>query len=410
MTQAGKYGHGAPAFGVGISVVSWNEDYALLRVHALAVSLLVCTLISTAVFAQNAGQSAKPPPPAVGYVEAAEKDVTPTRKFVGRIEAVQRVELRARITGFLEKQLVDDGAQVKKGDMLFVIEQPPFSAQVQIAQANLEAAKAQQANTKVQLERAEELVKRGNIPRATVDERRADYLVAKASVSQMEAALEDQLITYTYTEITSPIDGRMGRASVKVGNLVSPESGVLATVVKQDPVYATFNVSEKAYLRFRRDAEQNGASNGESLNLVKLRLQLSDQTLYEHPGTLDFADVQVDASTDTVALRGTFPNPDGLLIDQQFVVVVAQAKTPQSALLIPRSSVGVDQRGTFVMAVGEGNKVEQRPIQMGDQFGNEVVVTGGLKAGDKVITEGIAKVRSGIEVTPTPASVPQPKE
>jgi membrane fusion protein (multidrug efflux system) len=375
----------------------------------LAGSLLVCTLFATAAYAQDSGQPAKPPPPAVGYVEAAEKDVTPSRNFVGRIEAVARAELRARVTGFLEKQLVEDGAEVKKGDVLFVIEQAPFSAQVQIAEANLEAAKAQQENTKVQLERAEELVKRGNIPRATVDERRADYLVAKASVSQMEAALEDQLITYTYTEITSPIDGRMGRASVKVGNLVSPESGVLATVVKQDPVYATFNVSEKAYLGFRQNAEENGVANGDTLNLVKLRLQLSDQTLYEHPGTLDFADVQVDASTDTVALRGTFPNPDGLLIDRQFVVVVVQAKTPQSALLIPRSSVGVDQRGTFVMTVGDGNKVEQRPIQMGAQFGNEVVVNGGLKAGDKVITEGITKVRPGIEVTPTPASVPQPK-
>lgn len=381
----------------------------MLRVHALAGSLLVCTLFSTAAHAQDSGQPAKPPPPAVGYVEAVEKDVTPSRNFVGRIEAVARAELRARVTGFLEKQLVEDGAEVKKGDMLFVIEQPPFSAQVQIAEANLEAAKAQATNTKVQLERAEELVKRGNIPKATVDERRADYLVAKASVAQMQAALEDQLITYTYTEIQSPIDGRMGRASVKVGNLVSPESGVLATVVKQDPVYATFNVSEKAYLRFRRSAEENGTANSDTLDLVKLRLQLSDQTLYEHPGTLDFADVQVDASTDTVALRGTFPNPDGLLIDRQFVVVVVQAKTPQSALMIPRSSVGVDQRGTFVMAVGDGNKVEQRPIQMGAQFGSEVVVTGGLKAGDKVITEGITKVRPGIEVTPTPASVAQPK-
>lgn len=315
-------------------------------------------------------QPAGAPLPAVGYIEAVQKDVTPSRNFVGRIEAVARAELRARVTGFLEKQLVEDGAEVKKGDVLFVIEQAPFSAQVQIAQANLEAAQAQQENTKVQLERAEELVKRGNIPRATVDERRADYLVAKASVSQMEAALEDQLITYTYTEITSPIDGRMGRASVKVGNLVSPESGVLATVVKQDPVYATFNVSEKEYLRARQNTVNNGASDGDALDLVGLRLRLSDGSIYEHTGALDFAAVQVDASTDTVALRGTFPNPDGILLDRQFVVVVAQAKTPRTALVIPRSAVDVNQRGTFVLAVGTDNKVEQRQIEMGQQFGN----------------------------------------
>ena len=381
----------------------------MLRVHAFAGSLLACSFFAATGYTQEAAQPAKPPLPAVGYVEAAEKDVTPSRNFVGRVEAVERVELRARVTGFLEKQLVADGSEVKKDELVFVIEQPPFSAQVQIAQANLEAAQAQANNTKVQLERAEELVKRGNIPKATVDERRADYLVAKASVSQMEAALKDTLITYTYTEIQSPIDGQMGRATVKVGNLVSPDSGVLATVVKQDTVYVTFNVSEKAFLLFRQNAEQNGNSGSQTLDLVKLRLQLSNQSLYEHTGSLDFADVQVDSSTDTVALRGTFPNPDGLLLDKQFVVVVAQAKTPESALMIPRSTVGVDQRGTFVMAIGEGNKVEQRPIQMGAQFGNEVVVKGGLKAGDKIITEGITKVRPGIEVSPSPATVAQPK-
>ena len=354
-------------------------------------------------FSQGTQSPGQAPVPAVSYVEVVEKDVTPFREFVGRVEAVQRVDLRARITGFLEKQLFEDGADVEEGDLLFVSEQPPFAARVQQAKANLEAAKAQEENARVQLQRAEELVTRGNIPIATVDERRADFLVARASVLQNEAALKDAQITYTYTEIEAPISGQIGRATVKVGNLVSPESGVLAAIVKKDPMYVTFNVAEKEYLQFRQNANRQGNARSENLNLIELELRLSNGAIYGETGTLDFADVQVDASTDTIALRGTFPNPDGLLIDQQFVVVIARTRAPQSAVVVPMTTVGVDQRGTFVMAVGEGNKVEQRMVRTGAQFGPDVVVEEGLQPGDRIITEGVTKVRPGMEVNPVPA-------
>ncbi len=341
--------------------------------------------------------------PAVGVVEAAVKDVTPSKEFVGRVEAVERVDLRARVTGFLERQAFEDGQRVESGNLLFVIEQEPFAVQVQEAKANLEAAKAQQENTKVQLERAEELVERGNIPVATVDERRAAYLVAQASVLQNQAALREAQITYDYTEIRSPINGQIGRANVKAGNLVSPDSGILATVVKKDPMYVTFNVSEKEVLNFRRETAKQSPNGGDGLDRVRLKLRLSDGTMYEQEGNLTFAGVQVDQTTDTLALRGTFPNPENLLIDGQFIQVVALASKPQSALVVPRSTVGVDQRGTFVMVVGEDNKVEQRPVKLGEQFGSEVVVTEGLEAGDKVIAEGLTKIRPGMTVEPSPA-------
>ncbi len=378
----------------------------MLDRHFAHVLALAGVLASSPAVAQDQGKDPARPLPAVSYVEAAERDVTPQASFVGRMEAVQRVDLRARITGFLEEQAVADGARVKQGELLFVIEQPPFDARVQEAEANLEAAKAQRENARVQLERADQLVKRGNIPQATVDERQADFLVAKAVVSQAEAALQSALITYSYTEIHSPIDGQIGRSSVKVGNLVSPESGVLATIVKDDPIYVSFGVSEKALLQFRRQAGDGNINGGDSFDRLVLRLRLADETLYEHAGVLDFADVQVSRSTDTVALRGTFPNPNGLLIDGQYVIVIVQSKQPLSALVVPRAAVGTDQRGSFVMLVGDGGVVEQRVIELGDQFGADVVVRRGLKAGERVIVNGMLKVRPGIKVN---ASAARPK-
>ncbi len=341
--------------------------------------------------------------PAVSYVEAVEKDVTPSFKFVGRAEAVQRVDLRARVTGFLERQLFEDGAEVQAGDLLFMIEQATFAAQVQWVEANLQAAQADEENARVQFERAEQLVKNGNIPRATVDERRAAYLVAQASVAQAQAALEQDRITYDYTAIVSPIDGRIGRAAVKTGNLVSTETGVLATVVKRDPIYISFNVAEKALLALRRmvAADQLGTAR-EGLGYVNLRVRLSDDTLYDAVGSLDFSDVQVDATTDTIAMRGTIPNPDGILVDGQVVIAQLELKEPETALVIPRTAVSVDQRGSFVMLVGAEDTVEQRVVTMGQQFGTDVAIKDGLKPGDRVITDGLLKVRAGIKVSATP--------
>ena len=370
------------------------------------------TLWLAIVIALPANAPAQPrrgnaPPPAVGVVEAQMQDVTRTETFVGRVGAQSRVDLIARITGFLDRQVFTDGADVAADEPLFVIEQAPFAAKVRAAEANLAAAEAQAENAQVQLARVEQLAKRGNIPQATVDERRADFRVAKADVAQKKAALEDAKITYSYTTIHSPISGRIGKAMVKVGNLVSPQTGVLATVVSQDPMYVTFTASERQYLNFRRQTAAEASTSDDQLDLVTLGLRLSDGIDYDKQGRLDFVDVQVDNTTDTVTLRGTFPNPEGLLIDGQFVVVVAKAKTPQSALVVPRSAVGIDQRGAFVLTVGEQNKVVQKPITMGEQFGSDVVVREGLKTGEQVITQGLTKVRPGMVVNPTPAQQPK---
>jgi membrane fusion protein (multidrug efflux system) len=349
--------------------------------------------------------AAKPaqPLPAVTYVEATKKDVTPSSEFVGRVEAVQKVDLMARITGFLDKQDFQDGQVVKEGELLFVIEQEPFAASVKQAEANLAAAKAQALNATTSLKRAEILVERKTVSQATADDRLAEKRVADASVLQSEAALEQANITYSYTEIKSPIDGRIGRTNIKPGNLVSPEAGVLATVVKQDPVYVTFNVTERTVLDFRRRVAEMGSTEDNARATLQMKLRLSDGEIYGEVGKLDFTDVQVNPTTDTIVIRGEFANPNGLLVDQQCVVVIVETADPEQRLVIPRSALGLDQRGQFVLMVNAENKIEERVVQTGKAFGRDIGVTSGLEPGDRVVIQGGMKVRPGMQVNPVAA-------
>ncbi len=342
--------------------------------------------------------------PAVDVVRVEARDVTPKAEFVGRVEAVQRVELMARVTGYLEQQLFEDGQQVDADDLLFVVEQAPFAATVRQAEADLKAAEADFENAAVQLARAEELVLNDNIPQATVDERRSTALMAEAAILQAEAALEQAEITLSYTEIHTPISGRVGRANVKVGNLVNPASGVLATVVQDDPAFVSFTVAERDVLSFRREQQAQGRDwRGAE---VQLQLQLGDGSTYEHDGVLDFVDVQVNPTTDTITLRGTFPNPDGFLFDQQFVVVSAFRQEPVTALLVPVATVQVDQQGSFVLVVDESDQVAVRRVVPGVQVGREVIIDEGLAEGDRVIVGGLMKVRPGMQVQPVAAEQP----
>ena len=349
--------------------------------------------------------AAKPaqPLPAVSYVEATNKNVTPSSEFVGRVEAVQRVDLRARVTGFLDKQAFQDGQTVKAGELLYVIEQEPFAASVKQAEANLAAAKAQALNATTSLKRAEILVERKTVSQATADDRLAEKRVADASVLQAEAALVQAQITYSYTEIRSPIDGRIGRSNIKQGNLVSPESGVLSTVVKQDPVYVAFNVTEGAVLNFRRRIAEREETEDGARATLQMKLRLSDGEIYDHVGKLDFTDVQVNPTTDTIVIRGTFANQKGWLVDRQFVVVIVETAEPEERLVIPRSALGLDQRGQFVLLVNAENKMEERVIQTGNSYGRDIAVTSGLKPGDRVVVQGGMKVRPGMQVNPVAA-------
>jgi membrane fusion protein (multidrug efflux system) len=314
-------------------------------------------------------------------------EFTPGFSFNGRVVAVDKVELRARVGGFLEQRLFQEGADVAAGDLLFVLEKKQYQAIVEQRRADLASAEASKTNTAAQLERGEELVKNGNIPRSEVDLRRAADLMAAASIQETQAKLRQAQINLRYTEIYAPIAGRISRADFSVGSFVGPDSGVLAIIVSQDPIYVTFPVSQQELLAHR-------GRRGEPV----VRVSLPDGTSYEHAGKLNFEDVRTDPGTDTLTIRAELPNPDRVLIDGQFLGVRVERGEPKRVLMVPQVVVQVNQTGPFVLVVGDDDKAAARPVRLGAVEGLQVVVEDGLSEGERVIVEGIQKVRPGMAV------------
>jgi membrane fusion protein (multidrug efflux system) len=365
------------------------------RNSSLAWKAAVWALVFAASCGVAVAQSASPPP-AVSVTPVTSRQITETTDYIGRVTAIDKVDIVARVPGFIEERTFTEGQQVKKGDLLFRIEQATYKAAVEQARATLAKAKATEVNAKLQLERGKELVRNSNIPQATVDQRAADEEAAQASVMEAQAQLDQAEINLGYTEIRSPIDGRIGLATFTVGNLVQPSSGRLATIVSQDPIYAIFQVSQRNVLEYKRRVAES-----DSNKYLTIHIRLPDGSIYPHPGLINFLDVQVDTSTDTVAVRARVPNPDGVLIAGGVVGVTLERGAPRSALLIPQSAVLLDQAGRYVLLVDAAKKVEQRRVTLGVEQGRNVVVTDGLKEGELVIVEGIQKVRPGQVVTAT---------
>ncbi|HTY68394.1 MAG TPA: efflux RND transporter periplasmic adaptor subunit [Alphaproteobacteria bacterium] len=343
-------------------------------------------------------QAAAPAPkPAVGVRPAAMKGVSESFEFVGHIQAIYKVDLRARIEGFLEKVNFREGQEVKTGDLLYQIEKVQFQAAVDQAKANLAAAEAVVTNAQLQYNRNLELSKKQFSPQSLVDQQKADLDSSKAKVMQMQAALTQAEVNLSYTDIRSPIDGRIGRTAYQIGNLVNPASGVLATIVSQDPMYVLFPVSV-------RDLETIRASRHEpdgSLAKIEIRVRLSNGADYPLAGVWNLTDPQVDQTTDTLIMRATIPNPNGLLIDGQFATAIIQQRREEPRLVIPQSALQVDQSGYYVLVVDGGHKVDRRPVQTGPNRDTDVVITSGLKEGENVIVDGVQKVRPGQVVQET---------
>jgi membrane fusion protein (multidrug efflux system) len=338
------------------------------------------------------------PPASEIAVPAEARPIEEEASFVGRVVALDRVELRARVEGFLKERRFTEGQAVATGDLLFLIEPDQFQAVVDQREADLQKAQADQLNTSAQLLRGQELLKQKNIAQSKVDELQAADSIALASIAQANAALAAAQLDLSYTEIRSPIDGRIGLANYTVGNLVGPASGALATIVSRDPISVQFPVTQRELLAARNMVEDKGGDPKD----VQVRLRLPDDSLYTQVGHLDFVDVTTDPGTDSVTLRADIPNPDGVLIDRQYVGVVLQTGAPEQAILIPQSAIQIDQQGVYVMVVDADNKAQVRRIETGQGKGSEIVVTKGLKEGEQVITQGIQKVRPGQAVKAAP--------
>ncbi len=337
-----------------------------------------------------------PPPPAVIVQKAHMQDLTEEHSFTGRIEAIDKVQIRARVQGFLKQRLFEEGAEVKKGQLLFEIEPDTFQNAVLQAEASLASAQAALTLAQQTFDRTKELVARSAVAQASLDSAQAALMQAKATVKGQQAMLDAAKLNLSYTRITAPMDGRVGRSTYSVGNLVGPTSDPLLTLVSQDPVYVTFPVPQELLLEVKRA--------GLSRSSVIVKIKLADGSIYNQQGEVRFADVQANASTDSVIVRATMPNPKRLLVDQELVSVLVIRKQPAPRLVISQSALLLDQQGPYVLTVGADKKVKITRIETGEQRAPLIVVTKGLKAGDEVIVSGHQKVRPGMTVAPQMAA------
>jgi membrane fusion protein (multidrug efflux system) len=364
---------------------------------AVVISALAATLAACDKPEEANPAAASRPAPAVGVIEVAARAVQQGTEFVGRVSAIDKVDLLARVEGFLETRSFTEGQDVNAGDPLFSIEKDQFQAQVDQAQADLSAAQAVLSNAQIQYQRAFTLGRSQNIPQATVDQRKAEQDSAQAKVEQAQAALREAQINLGYTDIIAPVAGQIGRAIVTEGNLVGPSTGVLATIVSMDPIYVLFPVAQGMI----QQAQQSDRRTSD----LQVRVKLADGSIYDQVGKIDFIDNQVDQATDSVTVRAVMPNPKRLLKDGQIANTMIELTKPQDQLVVPQAAVLVDQAGSYVLVVDGQNKVEQRRITTGAQQGVEVAVLDGLKAGEKVIVDGLQKVRPGEAVQASPTKV-----
>jgi membrane fusion protein (multidrug efflux system) len=366
----------------------------------LPVALIAAGLVLSACSEeQPAQQSAVTSPPAVTVAIVAHQDVTATVTFNGRVEAVDQVELRARVAGFVEERLFEEGTDVKAGDLLIVLEKAPYEAQIGQVQGQITAAEGTLTLAKLEVDRKTTLVKRQAVAQSQLDQAEAEYAQALGELQRLRAALKRSQLDLSYTDIKAPIDGRISRFAFSVGDYVTPSSEPLAVIVSQDPMYVTFPVSARELLEVRRAVE----TSGQDPRAVTVKLRLPDGSIYGEIGAINFVDVRVDPTTDTVIVRATLPNPQRLLVSGQLLGVIVEQSEPEQALVIPQAAVATDQAGPYVLVVTEDSKAKQRRIRPGKPHGRAITVVEGLREGEQVIVEGLQKVRPGQVVAATPA-------
>ncbi len=370
--------------------------------HRFAIAFM-CHLVGAFVVFPNVitpaySQQTPPTAIAVGTVAAERKAIARSGVLVGRVEAIQRVEIRARVTGYLEEVLFKEGDLIKEGAPLYRIEKGLFEAAVKAAEAAVERSKAAKILTEAQLQRASELLAKNSGTVVARDQALAADQQADAEIMANEANLATAKINLGYTDIVSPIAGKVGKTNITKGNVVGPNSGVLTVIVSQDPIYVSFPVSQREYLA----ALERGANVGR----IKAGIRFSNGTTYGESGDINFVDVSVNRSTDSILVRATFSNPKGTLIDGQLVQVILESGSAEEKVLVPQAALIADQAGTYIFVVENGKAVVKR-IKIGSEVGADVVVDQGLNGGEQVIVQGLQGARPGalVQATPLPQTM-----
>lgn len=341
---------------------------------------------------------AQQPPPAVVVERVEVKAISTPEEFIARVEAIESVDIRARVEGFLQTVAFDAGEAVETGDLLFEIEPDRYEAGVASARAQLSRAEASRTEAAQTLERTRVLVKRRTAAQATLDEAEAAFAVAAADVEAARAALRSAELDLSYTRIAAPIAGQIGRALYTRGNLVGPQSDPLARIIQLDPIRVVFSVSEGRLVTLRQQRSGSGAVDVEALRLM---LRLPNGSEYPHNGRVEYAESEVDPQTGTVAIRLVFPNPDHLLLPNQFVTLLAREGEVPSLPVVPQTAVLQDRQGRFVYLLNDDSTVSQRRIETGARVENGWAVSAGLSGGETVVVQGIQRLSEGITVQPS---------
>jgi RND family efflux transporter MFP subunit len=379
------------------------------RAKAAAGAFLLLTVAGLA--ACDDGNSAiqqgeAPPPPTVTVATPVVREVVEDDEFIGRFEAIDEVDIRARVGGYLQKLHFTDGQVVAEGDLLFTIDQRPFQTAVAEAEANLRIAQSQVEFTTKQLERARELSSRGNISISALDERQQEFIAAQAQVQGAKAALDSARLDLDYTEIRAPVGGRIDRNFISVGNLVSPDETILTRIVSLDPIYFYFDIDERSFLAYARDARSRGVSLQEGAGAMAVKVRLSDERDGSFKGKLDFAENRVDRGTGTMRVRAIFDNPDLILQPGLFGTINIPGSLPYRGVLIPDEAISADQDRRIVYVVDAEGKVTARQIRPGPRLHGYRVVREGLEGNETIVINGLMSVRPGVTVTPNMVELP----
>jgi len=359
--------------------------------NLVLTTFVLCGLASSAQ-GQQPGQAPVLP---VGVVAAKLGPIAKTAEFVGRVEAINRVDVKARVTGYLEAVLFKEGDEVQQGAPLYRIEKDQFKAAVEQARGALERDKAAKILTELDLQRAKELMEKGSGTVVARDKALAADQQTQGSLIIDQANLDTANINLRYTDIISPIAGKVGKTNVTVGNVVGPDSGPITVIVSQDPMYVTFPVSERAFLRAKVG---EGGVNRDS---IKVALHFADGQTYDKLGTINFVDVTVDRKTDTMLVRATFPNPNSMLVDGQLVRVNLEGGKTDEKVIVPQAALIADQEGVYVFVVDDG-KAAVRRVKTGAESGAGIVIESGLSGGEQVIVQGLQGIRPGAAVRANP--------
>ncbi|WP_183437917.1 efflux RND transporter periplasmic adaptor subunit [Methylobacterium sp. R2-1] len=379
--------------------------------RSLRPLLLATPLIASALLGAGPAGAQMPgaPPPGVTVAKPVVREIIEQDQYTGRFDPIEFVEVRARVTGYLDKIMFQDGANVKKGEVLFIIDRRPYKAALEQAQAALVSAKARLSFTQTDLERAQVLSRGGNISEQVTDQRRQASQTAQADVDSAEAALRNAQLNYDFTEVKSPINGRISQRLVTEGNIVSTDQTILARIVSLDPIYFGFNVDERSFLKYQGSLGI-GMGQMQRGKGAPVQIALSGEEKPTRKGTLDFVDNRVDYQTGTMLLRATVENPDGFIKPGLFGIVAMPATKPFQGILIPDEAVSANQDKRIVYVLGEGDKVAARTVKLGPIVDGYRVVRDGLKGDELVVVNGVAKVRPGAQVKPETIELPPTKK